>query len=166
MKPEIRSLEPHDWPAVKAIFLEGIATGQATFETQAPAWRDWDTGHLAACRLVVCRTAEVLGWAALSPVSRRRVYLGVAEVSVYVSATARGQGLGRVLLERLIEASEQAGIWTLQAGILPENTPSVRLHERLGFRLVGRHERIGQLGAAWRDVLLFERRSPRVGSPC
>jgi phosphinothricin acetyltransferase len=154
------------WPEVRAIYTEGIATGQATFATEAPAWADWDSSHLAACRLVAVSTdARVLGWAALSPVSGRCVYAGVAEVSVYVAAGARGQGVGRALLAALATASEQQGLWMLQAGIFPENEASVRLHEGAGFRVVGRRERIGQLHGQWRDTLLLERRSNVVGVP-
>ena len=154
------------WPEVRAIYAEGIATGHATFAPEPPSWTEWDAGHLPTCRLVaVAATAPdtVLGWAALSPVSGRCVYAGVAEVSVYVAAAARGQGVGRALLEALIAASEQNGLWTLQAGIFPENTASVALHEAVGFRQVGRRERIGQLRGQWQDTLLLERRSTVVG---
>ena len=151
-----------DWPAVKAIYEAGIATGDATFEQAAPAWADWTTRHLAACRLVVSDGAAVVGWAALSPISTRAVYAGVAEVSVYVAPAARGRGLGGVLLAGLVEAAEAHGLWTLQAGIFPENTPSLAVHARRGFRVVGRRERIGQMDGRWRDVLLLERRSAIV----
>ena len=154
------------WPEVRAIYAEGIATGQATFATEPPSWGAWDAGHLPTCRLVAGAAATPgtsLGWAALSPVSGRCVYAGVAEVSVYVAAAARGQGVGRALLAALIAASEQHGLWTLQAGIFFENPASVRLHEALGFRVVGRRERIGQLHGVWRDTLLLERRSAVVG---
>ena len=156
----VRKLEEKDWPAVRTIFVEGIATGQATFETEAPSWEDWDGAHSDG--LVAEEDGEVVGWAALSPYSPRRVYSGVAEESVYVAATARGRGVGRALLEELIERSEQAGIWTLEAGIFPENRPSVALHLSCGFRLVGVRERIGKQGSDWRDVLLLERRSEVV----
>ncbi|WP_046245852.1 GNAT family N-acetyltransferase [Hymenobacter terrenus] len=155
------------WPDVRAIYAAGIATGNATFVTDAPTWADWDASHLAIARLVAlppAAPATVLGWAALSPVSSRCVYGGVAEVSVYVAAAARGQGMGRVLLAALVTESEQHGLWMLQAGIFPENGASVRLHEAAGFRLVGRRERIGQLGGQWRDTLLLERRSAIVGA--
>ena len=152
------------WPTVSAIYAEGIATGNATFATEPPAWADWNTGHLATCRLVATDAAgQVLGWAALSPVSGRCVYAGVAEVSVYVADAARGQGVGRALLAALITESEAHGLWMLQAGIFPENAASVRLHEAAGFRVVGRRERIGQLHGHWRDTLLLERRSGVVG---
>jgi phosphinothricin acetyltransferase len=156
---------PEHWPAAKAIYEAGIATGHATFATSAPSWADWDRDHLPHSRLVALDDAgqEVLGWAALSPVSGRCVYGGVGEVSVYVAAAAQGRGVGRRLLEALIRESEQHGMWTLQAGIFPENTASVRLHEAAGFRLVGRRERIGKLGGQWRDTLLLERRSSQVG---
>lgn len=158
-------MESADWPAVADIYREGIATGHATFNTEAPSWEEWDRSHLAACRLVAVDGHEVLGWAAMIPVSDRCVYSGVAEESVYVSARARGRGVGRLLLEGLIAASEGQGIWTLQAGIFPENTPSIALHERLGFRLVGRRERLGKMASGqWRDVLMLERRSPTIGT--
>jgi phosphinothricin acetyltransferase len=162
----IGSLAASDWPAVRAIYDEGIATGVATFETGAPSWTAWDAAHRPDCRLVA-RTADgtVVGWVALTPVSDRRVYSGVAELSVYVSARARGQGVGRALLEALVVASEGAGIWTLQAGIQAENEASLVLHERCGFRRVGVHERLGRDAAGvWRDVVLLERRSSVVGT--
>src|SRR5580704_15702929 len=125
---EISALSPHDWPSVRAIYQEGIATGNATFETTAPEWERWDAGHLPFCRLAARLGGEVAGWAALSAVSARHVYRGVAEISVYVAAHARGFGLGRKLLQTLIPESERQGIWTLQAGIFPENTASLELH--------------------------------------
>ena len=152
-----------DWLQVKRIYLEGIATGHATFETEAPSWEKWNDAHLAFARLVARAGSEVKGWAALSPVSSRRVYAGVAETSVYVGRDSRGQGIGRALLEALIQASESKGIWTLQAGIFPENTGSIELHKALAFREVGRRERIGKLNGVWRDTLLLERRSAIVG---
>ena len=148
---------------MRAIYQEGIATGQATFEQGVPAWDGWDKARLPCCRLVARRDAMVLGWAALSPVSTRAVYAGVAEVSVYVGERHRGQGIGRLLLEALVGAAEAAGLWTLQAGIFPENAASVALHQACGFRVVGRRERLGQLQGVWRDVLLLERRSAVVG---
>lgn len=162
----IQPLTAAHWPEVRAIYEAGIATGNATFATEAPGWDDWHRGHLTHSRLVATDAAgRVQGWAALSPVSGRCVYGGVAEVSVYVAAEARGQGLGRVLLLALITESEAHGMWTLQAGIFPENEPSVRLHEAAGFRLVGRRERIGRTAAGrWRDTLLLERRSAVVGA--
>ena len=160
----IDPLRPDDWEPVRAIYLEEIATGHATFETRAPAWEKWDTEHLCAARLVARDGPAILGWAALSPVSGRCVYAGVAEVSVYVAATARGGGVGRTLLESLIKSSEDEGIWTLQAGVFPENVASLAMHHHCGFREVGRRERLGKLGGAWRDVILLERRSPRIGT--
>lgn len=162
---ELRPMTPADWPAVAEIYREGIATGHATFSTDAPTWEEWDAGHLSACRQVAVEGGQVLGWAALSPVSDRCVYGGVAEVGVYVAAAARARGVGKALLAGLVAASEAKGIWTLQAGIFPENKGSVTLHERAGFRLVGRRERLGRMaGGEWRDVLLFERRSAVAGA--
>jgi L-amino acid N-acyltransferase YncA len=161
--PVIYTMQESDWAAVRAIYLEGIATGNATFADSAPEWADWDLGHLRVCRLVARHEKEVLGWAALSPVSSRCVYAGVAEVSVYVAARARGQGIGMMLLSELAVDSERAGLWTLQAGIFPENIPSVEIHKRAGFRVVGIRERLGCQGGRWRDVLLMERRSIVVG---
>lgn len=160
----IGRMQPDDWPAVRAIYLEGIATGNATFEQTVPEWESWDSGHLAAARIVARSPAgAVLGWAALSCVSSRSVYAGVAEVSIYVAAWARGCGVGGQLLSRLIAESEAAGIWTLHAGIFPENAASIALHQRGGFRLLGRRERLGQMNGRWRDVLLLERRSTVAG---
>ena len=151
-------MKASDWEQVRAIYLEGIRSGHSTFETDAPSWEQWDEGHLDFARLVMRDGETVLGWAALSPASKRHVYRGVAEVTVYVSEAARGQGIGRGLLEGLIAESERNGIWTLQASIFPENTASVQLHLRCGFREVGRRERIAMLNDVWRDTLLFERR--------
>jgi L-amino acid N-acyltransferase YncA len=142
---------------VRSIFEEGIASGLATFETEAPSWEDWDGAHSGG--LVAEEDGEVVGWAALSPYSSRPCYAGVAEESVYVAAQARGRGVGRALLGALVDMSEQAGIWTLQAGVFPENRASVTLHLGCGFRAVGLRERIGRLNGEWRDVLLLERRS-------
>ena len=161
--PRLAALTAADWPAVRAIYEEGIATGNATFETVAPEWAAWNAARLPCCRLVARRGRRVAGWAALSPVSSRAVYSGVAEVSVYVAAAARGQGVGRLLLEGLVAASEEAGFWTLQAGIFPENAASLALHRACGFRVVGRRERLAQLHGVWRDALLLERRSGKVG---
>ena len=152
-----------DWTAVRGIYLEGILTGQATFETEAPSWEDWDAGHLPFARLVARNGREVIGWAALSPVSRRKAYAGVAEVSVYVASNNRGQGVGRALLERLIGESEQQGLWTLQAVIFPENVATLALHRSCGFIEVGRRELISKLNGVWRDTILLERRSEKVG---
>lgn len=159
----IRPLVQDDWPAVRGIYEEGIATGHATFQSAAPPWETWDAEHLPQARLAAEANGTVCGWAALSAVSGRCVYAGVAEVSVYVAAAARGRGVGRRLLDELVTASEQHGLWTLQAGIFPENEASVRTHLACGFRVVGRRERLGRMHGAWRDVLLLERRSPVVG---
>jgi L-amino acid N-acyltransferase YncA len=163
MEHVIDALAPADWEQVRSIYLEGIKTGQATFETEAPYWDRWNSSHITHCRLVARRGERVTGWAALSQVSNRRVYSGVAEVSVYVASNYRGQGVGQALLEALINCSEQHGIWTLQAGILLENDSSIALHKKCGFREVGRRERIGCLNGTWRDVVLLERRSKIVG---
>ena len=152
-----------DWEQVRAIYLEGIRSGHSTFETEAPSWEQWNEGHHEFARLVVRDGSKILGWAALSPVSKRKVYRGVAELTVYVTESARGRGIGHVLLEAVIEESERNGIWTLQAAIFPENIASVKLHLRSGFREVGRRERVATLSGVWRDTLLFERRSTRVG---
>lgn len=163
MNCTIDSMTESDWPQVRAIYLAGIRTGQATFETEVPPWEVWDAAHLRDGRLVARSGEEVLGWAVLSSVSARRVYAGVAELSVYVGESSRGQGVGRRLLAALIARSEQMGIWTLQAGVFPENEASLALHEKAGFRTVGRRERIGKLHGRWRDVVLLERRSKIVG---
>lgn len=157
-------LEAHHWESVRDIYIEGIATGNATFETDAPSWEHWDKAHLASCRLVAINDQKsVLGWAALSPVSSRCVYGGVAEISVYIASTERGKGVGTQLLDALIRASEREGLWTLQAGIFPENKASLTLHTSLGFREIGRRERIGKMNGLWRDTILLERRSQTVG---
>jgi L-amino acid N-acyltransferase YncA len=156
---ELRELTHEDWPAVKAIFEQGIAGGQATFESEAPSWEDWDSSHLEGHRLVALQGGEVVGWAALTAYSSRPVYRGVAEESVYVADAAQGQGVGRALLDELIARAEQDGIWTIQAGIFPENHASIELHRRSGFRVVGVRERIGRHHGVWRDVVLMERRS-------
>ena len=162
---EIASLTPAHWPAVRAIYEAGIATGNATFETQAPTWEAWDKGHLAHSRLVaLAADGTVRGWAALSPVSGRCVYGGVAEISIYIAAEARGQGVGRQLLQALIQESEAQGIWTLQAGTFEENTASIGLHTQAGFRVIGHRERIGQHHGVWRNTVQMERRSPTVGA--
>jgi len=153
----IRKLEAGDWRAVKAIFAEGIATGQATFETEAPSWEHWNGAHFGG--LVAEEDGEVVGWTALTPYSARACYAGVAEESVYVAERARGRGVGGALLGSLIDQSERNGIWTLLAGVFPGNRASVTLHLGAGFRPVGLHERIGRLNGEWRDVLLLERRS-------
>jgi len=160
----IEKMTASHWEGVRAVYLEGLATGDASFETDAPGWELFDASHLPCCRLVALEGSQVAGWAALSPVSRRKVYEGVAEVSVYVGASFRGRGLGRALLSALVDESEAAGIWTLQAGVFPENAASVGLHKSCGFREVGRRERIGRTAEGrWRDTLLLERRSRTVG---
>jgi L-amino acid N-acyltransferase YncA len=156
-------MQPGDWPAVAAIYAEGIATGDATFETLVPAFDAWDAAHLPQPRLVARADAAVVGWAALGAVSRREVYRGVAEDTIYVAEEARGQGVGGALLRALVGEAERAGIWTLQAGIFPENAASIALHRRCGFRIVGTRERLGSLHGAWRNVVLMERRSAEVG---
>ena len=154
---------PQHWPEVSRIYLQGIATGNATFEVDAPSWTTWDQAHHSFARLVAVDATEVRGWAALTPASSRRAYSGVADVSVYVAANSRGQGVGKLLLEALIAESEKHGIWTLQAGIFLENEASLALHKRCGFREVGIRERIGKLNGVWRNTLLLERRSQLVG---
>lgn len=156
-------MAPEHWDDVKRIYEEGIATGNATFQTEALSWEEWDKSHLQSCRLVAVEDNRVSGWAALTPVSGRCVYAGVAEVSVYVANAARGKGIGKKLLEALIEESEKNNLWTLQAGIFPENIPSIKIHESCGFRLIGKRERIGKMNGKWRDTLLFEKRSNIVG---
>jgi L-amino acid N-acyltransferase YncA len=155
----INDMQPEDWQAVRKIYLEGIATGNATFETEAPEWEAWDSKHLAICRLIAREANQVFGWAALVPYSSRSAYAGVAEVSIYIAKAARGLGVGTALLNTLISESEAAGFWTLQAGIFEENTASRILHRNCGFREVGYRERIGQLHGVWRNVILLERRS-------
>jgi len=159
MKPLVRELREDDWPSVADIYAEGVRSGQATFETEAPGWERWDTAHLPGPRLVAELDGEVVGWAALTPYSSRHVYRGVAEDSVYVAGRAQGRGIGRALLEELVARAEADGIWTIQAGVFPENEASLRLHERSGFRRVGVRERIGQHDGVWRDVVLLERRA-------
>lgn len=161
-KMQIREFEPGDFPAVADIYLQGIATGQATFQTQGKDWPEWDASYHQACRLVAVGGDSLLGWAALSSVSSRAVYAGVAEVSIYLDASARGQGIGHSLLAELIRCSEEAGFWTLQAAIFPENTASVALHHKNGFRTVGYREKLGQLHGVWRDSVFLERRSRTV----
>ena len=154
----IRELREADWPRVAEIYEQGIAGRNATFETEAPSWKAWDGAHLSRHRLVAEEAGRVLGWAALSPISERCCYRGVAENSIYMAEEARGRGVGQALLERLVADAEADGIWTIQTGIFPENELSIRLHERCGFRVVGVRERLGQLDGEWRDVVLMERR--------
>jgi L-amino acid N-acyltransferase YncA len=160
---EIRTFCSDDWESVRVIYLEGIATGQATFETEAPTWEAWDKNHLAIPRLVAAVDHRVVGWAALSAVSMRAVYAGVAETSVYVASDWQGKHVGRALLEALIDESQRSGLWTLQASIFPENAASLSLHRSCGFRVVGTRARIGKMNGNWRDTLLLERRSELAG---
>lgn len=160
----IRVFDANDYETVSQIYQEGIATGHATFQTEAPSWETWDKDHLKVARFVAVNGAnKVVGWAALTPVSGRCVYAGVAEVSIYVQEAAQGQGLGKRLLGQLITGSEKENIWTLQAGIFPENHASIKLHESCGFRQVGFREKIGKMNGVWRDTLLLERRSKMTG---
>jgi phosphinothricin acetyltransferase len=155
-------MTPDDWPRVEAIFVEGIETRNATFDTEPPSWEDWDGAHLDAHRFVAEEGGDVIGWIAGSMTSSRACYAGVIEHSVYVAAHARGRGVGRALLEAFVSSAEAAGSWTIQAQMFPENEATIRLHERAGFRLVGRRERIAQLDGVWRDTVLLERRSDSV----
>jgi L-amino acid N-acyltransferase YncA len=161
---KIRDLRPGDWPEVAGIYAAGVATRNATFETDVPSWEDWDARHLARPRLVAVEAGAVVGWAALTPASSRRCYAGVAEDSVYVAPGRQDRGVGRALLEELVAWSEVAGIWTLQTSVFPENRPSLALHLRCGFRVVGVRERIAQLDSVWRDTVLLERRAGAVPS--
>jgi L-amino acid N-acyltransferase YncA len=160
---EIQQMKPSDWLAVADIYKQGIETGMATFETTVPEWEQWNENHIESCRLIAKINENTVGWAALSAVSSRCVYGGVAEVSVYVSSLARGKKIGEYLLRNLIEQSEEQGYWTLQSGIFPENLASIRLHEKLGFRKIGYRERIGQLDGDWKDNILMEKRSNKKG---
>ena len=157
---EICPLTAADWPAVERIYTEGIATGDATFETEPPSWEQFDEGRLPEHRLVAVENGEVVGWAALSPTSSRSCYAGVVEHSVYVTESVRGRGVGQALMRALIAGADAAGVWTIQASVFPENEATLRLHHALGFRVVGRRERIAQLNGVWRDTILLERRSP------
>jgi L-amino acid N-acyltransferase YncA len=163
MDIKLRPLKQEDWNAVADIYRQGIETGDATFEMEIPTWNNWNSAHLKSCRIVACIDNEITGWAALTPVSGRCVYAGVAEVSVYVSNKFQGQKIGTRLLETLISESEKDGIWTLQAGIFPENKISLKLHENLGFRKMGFREKIGKMKGIWRDTILLERRSKVIG---
>ncbi|NWF91793.1 MAG: N-acetyltransferase family protein [Syntrophaceae bacterium] len=165
----IDTMKPEDWEQVRSIYLDGIGTGNSTFESEAPEWEKWDSAHLRQHRLVVREGKRVLAWAALSPVSTRCVYSGVAELSLYVSAEHRGKGMGSELLEAVILSTEKSGIWTLQGGIFPENVPSLRLVRKHGFKEIGRREKIGKMSygpfaGIWRDVILVERRSAVAGT--
>lgn len=160
---DLRALTAADWPEVERIYAVGIATGDATFETEPPTWEEFDASKLRDHRVVAVEDGRVVGWVAATPVSDRCVYTGVAEHSVYVDPSASGRGVGRALLEALIASTEAAGIWTLQSGVFPENAASLALHERCGFRVVGRRQRLGRLHGRWRDVLFIERRSETAG---
>jgi L-amino acid N-acyltransferase YncA len=161
---KIVELKPAHYNAVKEIYECGIATGNATFQTEAPTWEEWDKSHLSSCRLIALDEDEsVAGWAALTPVSGRCVYAGVAEVSVYIHPRNQGKGIGKMLMKELIRQSEENNLWTLQAGIFPENTASLKLHEKLGFRKIGYREKIGKMKNVWRDTIQLERRSKKVG---
>jgi phosphinothricin acetyltransferase len=159
----IDKMKEGDWDEVRSAYLEEITDGNATFETEVPEWEKWDKNHLCDCRFAARAKDKVIGFAALTAVSKRQIYSGVAEVSLYVAASARGIGAGKALLRALIDESERSGIWTLQGGIFPENTVSIALHKACGFKEVGRRERIGQMDGVWRDVILMERRSKIVG---
>jgi phosphinothricin acetyltransferase len=159
---EVRDLQAGDWPEAARIYAEGIATGNATFETEVPSWEQWEHSHLPAHRLVAEEDGRVVGWIGLAPVSARPCYAGVAEISVYVTESVRGQGVGSKLLAAVVESSERSGIWTLQTSVFPENEPSLALLRRFGFRTVGTRERIGRLHGVWRDTVLVERRSEVV----
>ena len=160
---EIKPLEPLHWNEVRRIYEEGLYTGNATFQTSAPEWDEWDKTHLQTGRLIAIENEKIIGWAALTPVSGRCVYGGVAEISVYVSENARGKGVGKELLKSLIENSEANGFWTLQAGIFPENVASIKIHEATGFRIIKKKKKIGKMNGHWRDTILLERRSQTVG---
>jgi L-amino acid N-acyltransferase YncA len=155
----VRPLTPDDWPDVARIYAAGIATGNATFETEVPTWERWDAAHLIDHRFVAAVNGTVIGWIALTAYSDRCCYEGVADLSVYVSPETQGRGVGRLLVESVVASSERSGIWTLQAGVMAENTASLALHQRCGFRIVGTRERIGALNGEWRNVVLLERRS-------
>lgn len=163
MDYKIDEMRPLDWKQVSSVYLEGIETGKATFQTELPTWENWNNGHISSCRLVIRLDSDVLGWGALSPTSSRCVYSGVAEVSIYIGEKYRGQGLGGILLQDLIKLSEENGFWTLQSGIIKENTASILLHEKCGFRKIGIREKVAKMSnGKWHDVVLMERRSKVV----
>ena len=159
----ITELNNIHYNSVKNIYMEGIATGHATFQTEAPTWEEWNKGHLLHSRFIAIDNEVIMGWAALLPVSGRPVYDGVAEVSIYIGSAYRGKGIGNTLMNELISSSEQKGIWTLQAGVFPENKASLQLHENNGFRIIGKREKIGKMDNVWRDTVLLERRSKITG---
>jgi len=160
---KIEPLTENHWPDVKAIYLSGVATGNANFSFTEPEWPGWDKAHVSSCRFVVTEKNKVLGWAALTAINDQCVFAGVAEVSIYIAENARGKGIGKQLLRALIDESEKNNFWTLEARIFPENLASVKIHEENGFRIIGSRERIGKLNGVWRDTLLLERRSVKVG---
>ncbi|MEM9077586.1 MAG: N-acetyltransferase family protein [Bacteroidota bacterium] len=159
----IRNMQKPDWEDVARIYEEGIVTGFATFEQQVPTYESWDEAHIASCRLIAEENGQILGWAALSSVSSRCVYGGVGEVSIYIEAESRGKGVGEALLNELVSKSEEAGFWTIQSGIFPENRGSIALHEKVGFRFIGKRERVAKIHGVWKDNLLFEKRSNTIG---
>ena len=163
LKIVIKNIEPKDWETVAAIYRMGIETGVATFEKEIPSWPTWDNAHLKTCRFTAWIEENLVGWAALSPVSSRCVYGGVAEVSVYVDTKFNGKGIGTKLLQQLISESENEGFWTLQSGIFPENAASIQIHKKLGFREIGYREKIGKKDGIWYDNVILERRSKKVG---
>jgi len=160
---EIKPITKDNFPELLEIYRQGLATNIATFQNDLPIWQDWDKGHLDFCRISIYENNEMLGWTALSPVSSRCVYSGVAEVSIYVAKEARGKGTGKILLKELTKQSESNGIWTLQSGIFAENHNSIKLHNKCGFRIVGYRERIGKKDGVWKDNVLMERRSKNIG---
>jgi L-amino acid N-acyltransferase YncA len=164
MEINLRELKSEDWNSVAEIYRQGIETGNATFQTEVPTWESWDSAHLKTCRIVACLSKEIIGWAALTPVSGRCVYAGVAEVSVYVSLRYQGQKTGTILLDKLIAESEETGLWTLQSSIFPENLASLKIHINLGFRKVGVRKKIGKMNGKWRNTVLLERRSKTTGT--
>jgi phosphinothricin acetyltransferase len=156
---KFKPMTKDDWPRVKEIYEMGMEDATATFETEVPSYEDWDAAHIKSCRIIAIVKTETAGWAVLSPVSKRRVYSGAAEVSIYLDKKFRGAGIGAALLDELIRVSEENGFWTLESSVFPENTASVKLHERCGFRIVGRREKLGMdRYGVWRDVILMERR--------
>jgi phosphinothricin acetyltransferase len=162
-KVDIKEMLPIHWKEVSKIYKEGIDTGLATFEKKIPTWKTWDSNHLSYCRLIALINNNIVGWAALSPVSSRCIYGGVAEISVYVANGFRGNKIGEKLLQELIRASERNGLWTIQSGVFPENTASIELHKKVGFRVIGYREKVGVLDGKWKDNILMERRSKIVG---
>lgn len=164
MDYKIEEMTQEDWDGVAKIYLEGINTGKATFQTEVPTWENWNNSHISSCRLVARLDNNILGWGALSPTSSRCVYAGIAEVSIYIGEEYRGNGIGTTILTNLVKLSEENGFWTLQSGIIKENTASITLHKRCGFREIGVREKLGKMSnGVWHDVVLMERRSNIVG---